>query len=58
MARTTRTSEQHSTPSGAVFHQAKRGKVSETFIKSLSDDGVSRETIRSIERENARRSKS
>lgn len=42
------------TPSGAVFHTTHRRTVSPAFIASLSDDGVSRETIKSIERDNAR----
>jgi hypothetical protein len=42
------------TPRGARFHTFHRTRVSEGFIRSLDDDGVSRETIRSIERENQR----
>lgn len=53
-------SDQHQTaetplPSGAVFHQMDRAVVSDSFIASLSDDGVSRGTIKSIERDNERR---
>jgi predicted metal-dependent phosphotriesterase family hydrolase len=55
MADTHRTAAQPSVPSGAVFHELSRPKVSESFIRSLDQDGVSRETIKSIERENARR---
>jgi hypothetical protein len=41
-------------PSGAVFHEVRRRPVSREFIESLADDGVSEDTIKSLERNRAR----
>jgi hypothetical protein len=51
----TKAAAQATTPRGAVIHKLSRHTVSEGFVRSLSDDGVSPKTIKSIERENARR---
>ena len=43
-------------PSGCVFHPFVRYKVSEAFIESLRNDGVSESTIRAIRSDNTERS--
>jgi hypothetical protein len=54
-----RAGEREPRPSGAIFHEVRRRpQVSEEFLASLAKDGVSEETIRSIERDNARDSES
>jgi hypothetical protein len=43
------------TPKGGRFYTSQRNTVSRKFIQSLREDGVSRGTIRAIERDNAER---
>ncbi len=50
-----RAGARESPSSGAIFHGARRRRpVSDEFLESLAKDGVSEETIKSIERDNAR----
>jgi predicted metal-dependent phosphotriesterase family hydrolase len=44
-----------STPSGGRFFERNRTQVSGSFINSLSKDGVSKDTIRKIQRDNEQR---